>query len=536
MKSRLLPTRPLQRAAFAPRLRHRRLSSSVSQRPNSDFVSFPGALKSAFTSSLKFEKPESYAALPTYRVVDQHGVVVDQAFEPDIPDEQIIKLYKDMLYISIMDLIMFDAQRQGRLSFYMVSAGEEAVSVGSSSVLDPEDPVFCQYREQGFFKERGFTTKEFMSQLFANKNDTGKGRNMPIHYGAGRLNIYTVSSPLATQMPQASGAGYALRMQRMQDANAKPRVAVCFFGEGAASEGDFHAAMNMAATRSCPVLFICRNNGYAISTPTLEQYRGDGIASRGIGYGIDTIRVDGNDVWAVREAVKRAREMALHDGGKPVLIECMTYRVSHHSTSDDSFAYRARVEVEDWKRRDNPITRLRKWMEARGCWDEGKEKEARDGLRREMLQGFAEAEKEMKPALRTMFEDVYEEMNDDLRQQMARLREMLDQYPDEYDVAEFEGGKESLKPPTAAGPRGYHFPPCTTVRYEDSPHCRVASPRQRLRRVLTVLALAPASSPNLRLASPRSSPKEAPANAGTARFTIATIVELEARFDRPIVQ
>ncbi|KAF4595763.1 2-oxoisovalerate dehydrogenase alpha subunit [Ophiocordyceps camponoti-floridani] len=449
MKSRLVPAIGLRRAAAsAPRLGAAcqwRPSSSVSQRPNSDFVSFPGALKSAFASSLKFETPESYAALPTYRVVDQHGAVVDQAFEPDIADEQIVKLYKDMLYISILDLIMFDAQRQGRLSFYMVSAGEEAVSVGSSSVLDPEDPVFCQYREQGIFKERGFTTKEFMSQLFANRNDPGKGRNMPVHYGSNRLNIYTVSSPLATQMPQASGAGYALRMQRMQDANAKPRVAVCFFGEGAASEGDFHAAMNMAATRSCPVLFICRNNGYAISTPTLEQYRGDGIASRGIGYGIDTIRVDGNDIWAVREAVKRAREMALNEGGKPVLIECMTYRVSHHSTSDDSFAYRARVEVDDWKRRDNPITRLRKWMEARGCWDESKEKETRESLRREVLQGFAEAEKELKPALRTMFEDVYEDMTDDLKDQMARLRDMLDRYPDEYDVAEYEGGKESLK-------------------------------------------------------------------------------------------
>jgi len=222
-------------------------------------------------------------------------------------------------------------------------------------------------------------------------------------------------------------------------------VAICFFGEGAASEGDFHAAMNIAATRSCPVVFICRNNGYAISTPTLEQYRGDGIASRGIGYGIDTIRIDGNDIWAVRESVKKAREMALQDGGKPVLIECMTYRVSHHSTSDDSFAYRARVEVEDWKRRDNPITRLRKWMEAKGCWDEAKEKETRDVLRKEILRGFSEAEKEKKPALRTMFEDVYEDLTDDLKGQMRELKDMLDKYPNEYDVSEYDGGKDSLK-------------------------------------------------------------------------------------------
>ncbi|KAM0262287.1 hypothetical protein ACHAQJ_001756 [Trichoderma viride] len=421
-----------------------RNAGSLSQRPNSGFVSFPGALKSSFTSSLKFEMPGSYEALPTYRVVDQDGQIVDPSFSPDIPDETVIKLYKDMLFISIMDLIMFDAQRQGRLSFYMVSAGEEAVSVGSSSVLDKDDVVFSQYREQGFFKERGFTTEQFMSQLFANKKDNGRGRNMPVHYGSKELNMHTVSSPLATQLPQASGAAYALKLQKLQDPNVKPRVAVAFFGEGAASEGDFHAALNIAATRSCPIIFICRNNGFAISTPTLDQYRGDGIASRGIGYGIDTIRIDGNDIWAVREATKKAREMALQGGGKPVLIEAMTYRVSHHSTSDDSFAYRARVEVEDWKRRDNPLTRLRKWMEAKGCWDETKEKEARTNLRKEILKHFAEAEREKKPPISSMFEDVYEELTEDLKDQMGQLKTMLETYPEEYDVGSFDGGIDSL--------------------------------------------------------------------------------------------
>jgi 2-oxoisovalerate dehydrogenase E1 component alpha subunit len=141
----------------------------------------------------------------------------------------------------------------------------------------------------------------------------------------------------------------------MKMENAQSVVA-CYFGEGAASEGDFHAALNIAATRDCPVVFICRNNGYAISTPTLEQYKGDGIASRGIGYGIETIRVDGNDIMAVYAVTKAARELASKKQ-KPVLIEAMSYRVSHHSTSDDSFAYRAKVDVEEWKRRDNPITR-----------------------------------------------------------------------------------------------------------------------------------------------------------------------------------
>lgn len=323
----------------------------------------------------------------------------------------------------------------------------------------PEDVIFAQYRETGVFQQRGFTLDDFMGQLFANSSDVGKGRNMPVHYGSRKLNIHTISSPLATQIPQAAGAAYALKLQAMIDPNIAPRVVACYFGEGAASEGDFHAGLNIAATRSCPVIFICRNNGYAISTPTLEQYRGDGIASRGVGYGIDTIRVDGNDIWAVREVTRRARRMALEmdpddaggdssagqGRGKPILIEAMSYRVSHHSTSDDSFAYRARVEVEDWRRRDNPITRLRKYLERRGIWDDEHDREARSSIRAAVLAAFAAAEKaDTKPALREMFTDVYEDLTDDAREQMAQLKDVLDRYPAEYDVAKFEGGKESL--------------------------------------------------------------------------------------------
>ena len=218
----------------------------------------------------------------------------------------------------------------------------------------------------------------------------------------------------------------------------------CYFGEGAASEGDFHAALNIAATRSCPVVFICRNNGFAISTPTLEQYRGDGIASRGIGYGIDTIRVDGNDIFAVREATKEARRMALENGGKPVLIEAMSYRVSHHSTSDDSYAYRARVEVEDWKRRDNPITRLRKWMENKGIWNEDMERELRETTRKTVLKEFAAAEREKKPELKNMFTDVYEEMTPEAKAQREELKRILETYPEEYDLSEYENGIKGL--------------------------------------------------------------------------------------------
>lgn len=385
--------------------------------------------------------------MPTYRIMDQDGAIVDKdRGEPDVSNEEMTKWYKDMLTVSIMDVIMFDAQRQGRLSFYMVSAGEEGITVGAASALRPDDPIFAQYREAGVFQYRGFTLDHFMNQLFSNRKDLGLGRNMPVHYGSKELHIHSISSPLATQLPHASGAAYALKLRKAQGVDTDPRVAVCFFGEGAASEGDFHAALNIAATRSCPVLFICRNNGFAISTPTIEQYRGDGIASRGVGYGIDTIRVDGNDIFAVREVVAQARKAALEGSCRPVLIEAMSYRVSHHSTSDDSFAYRAKAEVEDWKRRDNPIVRLRKYMERKGIWDEGKEKETRSALRKEILAAFARAEKEKRPSLKWAFEGVYKELTEEQKSQMEEMSGVIRRYPDEYDLDDFEGGLDGLKP------------------------------------------------------------------------------------------
>ena len=163
-----------------------------------------------------------------------------------------------------------------------------------------------------------------------------------------------------------------------------------------------------------------------------------------MGYGIETVRVDGNDIFAVRETMKEARRMALEDGGKPVLIEAMSYRVSHHSTSDDSFAYRAKVEVEDWKRRDNPITRLRKWMEDNGIWDEEKEKETRSSIRKDVLKAFNAAEKEHKGPISHLFTDVYKDLSEEGRAQMSELKRILETYPEEYDLSEYEGGSSSL--------------------------------------------------------------------------------------------
>ncbi|CUS09049.1 unnamed protein product [Tuber aestivum] len=441
-RARLLP--PPSTARYFASSVIARQNAPMKQPPHSDSVLFPGAVNSKFTHELKFQRPQDLPAIPTYRLIDTHGEVVDKSREPDISQELALKMYKDMItradkFLYGMEIWSLHLSGAGNAN---VSAGEEGIAVGSAAALAPDDVIFSQYREQGVMMYRGFTLDEFMNQLFANKFDYGKGKNMPIHYMSERLHM----------IPHSVGAAYALKLDQSS------RIAVCFFGEGAASEGDFHAALNIAATRSCPVLFICRNNGFAISTPTLEQYKGDGIGSRGVGYGIDTIRVDGNDVgvtfgesgfilyigiMAVREVTMRARDIALKEQ-KPVLIEAMSYRVSHHSTSDDSFAYRAKVEVEDWKRRDNPITRMRKWLESKSWWSGEQDQELRIQVRKDILKAFARAEKEKKPALENLFLDVYKVPSRDLEEQMAELRRIIDEYPDEYDLEAFDRGREGL--------------------------------------------------------------------------------------------
>ncbi|ODV88809.1 hypothetical protein CANCADRAFT_128782 [Tortispora caseinolytica NRRL Y-17796] len=402
---------------------------------------FPGAVRSQFTNLLRFYDPTNDKSMDTYRCVDLSGSPIDPEYNPaDDPffsQEKVIKLYKDMVTISILDTIMYDAQRQGRLSFYMVNAGEEGIAVGSAAALGKDDILYCQYREAGVFLHRGVPLDEMMNQLYANEADTSAGRQMPVHYQSIQHNIHPISSPLATQIPHAAGAAYALKIA------GKEAASICYFGEGAASEGDFHSAFNIASTRSCPVVFICRNNGYAISTPTLEQYRGDGIASRGKGYGIETIRVDGNDIFAVYRATRDARKIAIEEQ-RPVLIETMSYRVSHHSTSDDSFAYRAKTEVEDWKRRDNPIARLRKWMTNQGYWNDALDADTRVELRKEVLKSFSKAEKLKKPAISLLFEDVYAELPLNLKEQREELAEILDTYPENYPLSVFKNGREGL--------------------------------------------------------------------------------------------
>lgn len=208
----------------------------------------------------------------------------------------------------------------------------------------------------------------------------------------------------------------------------KEAVAVCYFGEGAASEGDFHAALNFAATLGCPVVFVCRNNGWAISTPATEQYRGDGIAARGPSYGVPTLRFDGGDAVACYNAAAEARAAALARRG-PVLLEAMSYRAGHHSTSDDSSRYRAAEEMRAWRARD-PVARFEGWLARNGWWDEAGGADARRTARTRAISALSAAAKRPKHPLTQMFEDVYDQMPQHLCEQRAEVEAFVARHPD----------------------------------------------------------------------------------------------------------
>jgi 2-oxoisovalerate dehydrogenase E1 component alpha subunit len=334
-----------------------------------------------------------------------------------IPDADLVKGYVTMLTTRLVDERMITIQRQGVISFAMSSYGEEACAVASAAALEQQDWMYPQYREAGIMFWRGFTIQQYVHQMFGDKYDLGLGRQMPNHFGSRSLNVVQVSSPIGTKIPHAAGSAYAMKLQ------GEKAVAICYFGEGATSEGDFHAGLNFAAVRKAPVIFFCRNNGYAISTPCIRQFASEGIAPKGEGYGILSLRVDGNDFFAVHEAVSKARGHCL-EGKGPVLIEAMTYRMGAHSTSDDPSLYRSEAEVKKWEKKD-PVLRLGKYLRERGLWSDDKEKELVDKTTEEISAAINTAKNTPKPPLKSLFEHVYFEMPQTLKEQYEEVKSLF---------------------------------------------------------------------------------------------------------------
>ena len=296
------------------------------------------------------------------RVLDDDHKAVG-AWDPKLDPDTLRKMLRDMVMVRIFDDRMYRAQRQGKTSFYMKCTGEEAIAVAAAAALDREDMHFPTYRQQGLLIARGYPLTEMMNQIYSNRGDKLKGRQLPIMYSDKAHGFFSISGNLATQFPQAVGWAMASAIK------GDSRICMGWVGDGATAEGDFHSAMTFAAVYNAPVVLAVVNNQWAISSFSgIAGAERATFAQRAVGYGLAGLRVDGNDALAVYAAVKWAADRARANHG-PTLIEFFTYRAEGHSTSDDPSGYRPTNEAKAWPLGD-PVERLKAHLLAVGAWDD----------------------------------------------------------------------------------------------------------------------------------------------------------------------
>ena len=323
------------------------------------------------------------------------------------------ELYRHTVRLRRVDERLLGLQRQGRIGFYGPASGQEAVAVGAGLALENRDWVFQALRESGVMLVRGYALSAYVAQLFGNELDPMKGRQMPSHMASRAVKQVSWSSCIATQLPHAVGAARAMQLA------GDRAVALAFMGDGATSSPDFHAALNFAGIWRAPVVFVCQNNGYAISVPTTRQTASESFAIKARAYGFDGETIDGNDAPVVHDAVQRALARA-RAGDGPTLIECLTYRLGPHSTSDDPTRYRPAGEIERWLERD-PIVVLRRRLTEAGAFDEALEPRWLREVDEELDLAIQSSESAARPALSTLFDDVYAERPWHLAEQRQSL-------------------------------------------------------------------------------------------------------------------
>ncbi len=350
---------------------------------------------------------------------DQHRAVGPWA--PHLDADVLRAGLRFMLLTRFFDERMYQTHRQGKISFYVSSLGEEAVSVAQGMALRPTDMLFPSYRNQGLFVVRGRSLVDLMCQTFGNTRDMCKGRQLPVLYQWAEGNIFSISANLATQLPQAVGWAMAAALK------GEDRIAAAWTGDGSTAEGDFYQAVIFAAIYRAPIVLNVVNNQWAIST--FQRIAGgerQTFAARGPGCGIAGLRVDGNDFLAVYAATQWAQERA-RSGAGATLIELVTYRAAAHSTSDDPTRYRAAKEYAQWPLGD-PMERLKQYLVARGEWSEAQHAALATELEAQVAQDWKEALSYgalnqgpwLDPAL--VFEDVFEIMPEHLQKQREQMR------------------------------------------------------------------------------------------------------------------
>lgn len=338
--------------------------------------------------------------------------------EPALKDAELKAMYTTMVRVRMLNERGMNLQRQGRIGFYIGSEGQEAVHVGGGAALAAGDWYFPHYRDPGVALLRGASIESMVHQLYGNAKDMSKGRQMPNHFSFKDQNFFSISSPLTTQVPQAVGAAYGMKYKKTGE------VAMTSFGDGSSSEGDFHVGMNFAGVWKAPCVFLLNNNQYAISVPVHLQTASETFAQKAEAYGFEGVRVDGNDILAVYAACKAAVDKA-RKGEGPTLIECFTFRMGPHSSSDDPSRYVSKEDLQTWGQKD-PIVRFRNYLLKKGVWDEKQEAALIESVKAEIQASVEAAEETPMPELRELITDVYEEVPWHLEEELKELEESVE--------------------------------------------------------------------------------------------------------------
>lgn len=338
------------------------------------------------------------------QILDPTGKLIGKS---DLKEKDILKMYRYMVLGRLVDNKMLAMQRQGRIGTFAQIKGQEASNIGAAYALEKQDWLVPSFRENAALFLRGLPLENIIQYYGWDE----RGNIIPKG-----VNVFPTAIPVGTQLLHAVGFAWAGKFQK------KKYVVMTFFGDGATSEGDFHEAMNFAGNFKLPVVFVCQNNQFAISVPRKKQTASKTLAQKAIAYGFEGVQVDGNDVFAVYHAAKKAIKKA-RKGGGPTMIECITYRMGDHTTSDDASKYRSEKEVKEWEKKD-PIDRLKKYMEKKKIWDKKKEDALQKELTKLIETSVKKAESIPKPKIEDIFKYMYAKMTPELKEQLEYLKEV----------------------------------------------------------------------------------------------------------------
>ncbi len=330
------------------------------------------------------------------QIVDYKGNVDSALFPKDLGDDKIVEMYKKMMLARALDAKMLSLQRQGRAVTYAPLLGEEATQIGSAEAMRDRDIFVPAFRQHGVFIARGMP----IDLMFLYWRGFEEGDEIPKGvYGT------PIIVPVATQVPHAVGIAFAQRYKNTGNA------VVVYVGDGGTSEGDFYEALNFAGEWNLPFVLIIENNQWAISMPRNKQTAASTLAQKAVAAGIESIQVDGNDLIAVYKATRDAIQ-----SNRPRVIECITYRMGLHTTSDDPTKYRSDAELDEWAEKD-PISRVRTYLMKKGVWSYETEKETAEQQAKTIDDAVAKAE-QFKPDPKSMYESMYSYMPDTLKDEL----------------------------------------------------------------------------------------------------------------------